>query len=78
MKLLMLTGGFLGFGIGLAFSWAQSSAWPDVLWRAGVAAYGGGLLLRWWGRLWMKSLREVREEQLAAAAKATATLTPTK
>jgi hypothetical protein len=78
MKLLMLTGAFLGFVIGAGFSWAETSAWPDVLWRAGVAAYVGGLLLRWWGRLWMKGLREVCEARIADAARAKATPTPTK
>jgi hypothetical protein len=78
MKLLMLTGAFLGFGIGIGFSWAQTSAWPDVLWRACAAAYGGGLLLRWWGRLWIRSLREVSEERLAAAVRAPSNPTPIK
>jgi hypothetical protein len=78
MKLLMLTGAFLGFGIGVGFSWAQRSAWPDVLWRAGVAAYLGGLLLRWWGRLWMKGLREVCEARMAEAARAKTIPNPAK
>jgi hypothetical protein len=56
MKALLLIGGFLGFGIGLIFSWAQESAWPSCLWHACLAAYVGGLLLRWWGRAWRRNL----------------------
>jgi hypothetical protein len=56
MKLLLLIGGLLGFGIGLIFGWAQESAWPSCLWHACIAAYVGGLLLRWWGRAWRKNL----------------------
>jgi hypothetical protein len=56
MKALLLIGGLLGFGIGLIFSWAQESAWPSCLWHGCLAAYFGGLLLRWWGRAWRKNL----------------------
>ena len=58
MRLLMIFGGLLGFLIGICFGIAQSSTWPSVIWRASVAAYLGGLLLRWWGRVWARSLAE--------------------
>jgi hypothetical protein len=70
MKLLMILGGCIGFAVGVSFSWASQSGWPSVLWRAGVAAYLGGLLMRWWGRMWVKCLREVLLERQAAAIRA--------
>ena len=58
MKLLLLIGGLLGFGIGFLFSWVQDSSWPCCLWHACLAAYVASLLMRWWGRAWRKSLAE--------------------
>ena len=67
MKLIMVLGGAIGFSIGLGFSWAQGSAWPSVLWRAALAALVAGILLRWWGRLWIKCLQDSHRERQAAA-----------
>jgi hypothetical protein len=67
MKLIMVLGGAIGFSIGLGFSWAQGSPWPSVLWRAAIAALLAGILLRWWGRLWIKCLQDSHRERLAAA-----------
>ncbi len=63
MKSMMILGGLLGFLIGLGFGLAQESAWPAVLWRASAAALGAGILLRWWGRLWIKSLQQSRRQR---------------
>ncbi len=65
MKHLMILGGFVGFAIGIAFGVAQGSAWPNVLWRASVAALLAGVVLRWWGRVWLDSLAEARRERAA-------------
>src|SRR4051794_14761473 len=62
MKRLMIIGGFLGFFIGIAFGSAQQSAWPAVIWRASAAALVGGMLMRWWGRIWVQSLEQARRE----------------
>jgi hypothetical protein len=62
MKLLLLIGGLLGFGIGFLFSWAQESSWPDCLWHACLATYLAGLLMRWWGRAWRNGLAEALAE----------------
>jgi hypothetical protein len=70
MKLLMILGGCIGFGIGVAFGLASGSGWPSTLWRAALAAYLAGLLMRWWGRLWIKSLKHVLLEKQASALKA--------
>jgi hypothetical protein len=67
MKALLLFGGLLGFGIGLVFGWVQESAWPTCLWHACLAAYLGGLLLRWWGRAWRRNLEKVLSENQSQA-----------
>jgi hypothetical protein len=66
MKKFMLIGGLSGFTSGLILGLVQSGNWPAILWRASIAALGAGLLLRWWGGLWIKSLRQVYEQRLAA------------
>jgi hypothetical protein len=63
MKRLMILGGLLGFLIGLGFGSAQQSAWPAVMWRASAAALASGILLRWWGRVWIQGLEEVRRQR---------------
>lgn len=68
MKMLMILGGLLGFGIGISLGLVRQSDWTSMLWRSALAAYGAGLLMRWWGSIWMRGLREVGEERLVAAA----------
>ena len=60
---LMILGGLLGFLIGIACGSAQQSAWPTVIWRASTAALAGGLLLRWWGRIWTDGLQQAWRER---------------
>ena len=62
MKLLQLIGGLLGFGIGMACSWARENPWSTCLWHASLAAYATGLMMRWWGRSLRKSLAEALNE----------------
>jgi hypothetical protein len=69
MKLIMVLGGLIGFGIGLGFNWAQGSAWPAAVWRSAITALLGGVLLRWWGRLWIQCLRDSHREKQAARRK---------
>ncbi len=76
MKTLMILGGMIGFLAGLSLGLAQTSAWPDAFWRASVTALAGGLLLRWWGRMWLRCLIQAQEAKLTAAAATAAT--PTK
>lgn len=76
MKQLILLGGALGFLIGAGFGLAQSSPWPDALWRASITACAGSLLLRWWGRMWVNCLQEAQQAKLAADAPAEPTPTP--
>jgi hypothetical protein len=66
MKLLLVIGGLLGFGIGLLFSWAEQSSGPACLWHACLAAYLTAVLMRWWGIAWRKSLIESMQERQAS------------
>ena len=68
MKSLMILGALIGFSIGLLFGLADSGQWPGALWRASAAALISSLLLRWWGRVWVKSLRQAGEQRLAERA----------
>ena len=75
MKLIMVLGGLIGFSIGVGFSWAQGNSWPSVIWRAALAALLAGILFRWWGRLWIKCLRNAHLERQILLKK-TASSTP--
>jgi hypothetical protein len=72
MKLLMLLGGMLGFGIGLFCSRNQENTWPCCLWQASLASYAGGWLMGWWGRAWQQSLKAEALERAARSAAALA------
>jgi hypothetical protein len=63
MKLLLLLGGALGFGIGLVSSRARENSWTFCLCQACVAAYAGGWLAGWWGRAWQKNLKDAALER---------------
>jgi hypothetical protein len=66
MKLLMLIGAMLGFSLGLALGYAGRSDWPSTLWRASAAAAALGMLMRWWGRAWVRNLEASLAERRAA------------
>jgi len=68
MKSLMLIGALSGSFIGAAFSLNREDSWPTIIWHACAAAYLGGLLLRWWGHAWRKSLAQSIEERKHAAS----------
>jgi hypothetical protein len=77
MKSLLLVGGLMGWGLGMGSSYIQGTALPTCLWHGCVAAYLGALLLRWWGRVWRKSLAQsVQERENAQDAIVPATNTP--
>lgn len=67
MKRLMIIGGMLGFAIGMALgSSTEGADGPTVLWRSSVACVAGGVLLRWWGRVWVRCLRDAHLRQQEA------------
>ncbi len=63
MKSLMILGSIIGFLIGAAFALGTQSSWPTSLWRASVAALAGGILIRWWGKMWMNGLRDSLQQR---------------
>ena len=69
MKLLMILGGLIGFLIGISFGLVQESSWPSVFWRASIAAYASGFLMRWWGKVWVQGLQAAYQERRAAQVK---------
>ena len=66
MRLWMILGGLIGFLIGISLGLAQGSSWPTVIWRASVAAFLAGVVLRWWGGIWAKSLQQAQREGVRA------------
>jgi hypothetical protein len=66
MKSLMILGALIGFAIGLLFGLADHGEWPAAIWRASAAALIAGVMLRWWGRVWVQSLREALEKKARA------------
>jgi hypothetical protein len=63
MKLLLLIGGLLGFGIGLTVGLTRSQPLGPALLQACIALYIGALLMRWWGRVWTRALQESQRER---------------
>lgn len=76
MKSLMILGGVVGFATGMLFSWAQKGAWPSTLWHACLAAYLAGMLMRWWGNAWRRSLAASLNERQAFANQPAASSQP--
>jgi hypothetical protein len=69
MRKLMLAGGWAGFGLGTVSGLlTEGSSWPGILFRASIAALGGGLLLRWWAWVLARCVAEAHAERQAAAA----------
>jgi hypothetical protein len=63
MKPLMILGSLVGFVIGAGFSLAGNCPWSTVLWRACVGALLGGMLARWWSRVWLEGLQSAVENR---------------
>lgn len=64
--------------MGLVLALSQQAEWPSVLWRASIAAYLSGLMMRWWGRMWVKSLKEVSLQRTAEVSNAKTPNSPNK
>lgn len=65
MKSLMILGALIGLSIGLLFGLAERGQWPAALWRASAAALIASVMLRWWGRVWVRSLRDAAESRMS-------------
>lgn len=64
MKKLMIAGALIGFLAGILFGLSQGGSWPEILWRSSVACFAASLLFRWWGRVWLKALRQAQLEKM--------------
>jgi hypothetical protein len=64
MRLLMVLGGAIGFSIGVLMGFAHDCPPLTMLWRASVAALLSGVVLRWWGRVWMESYRQAQRQKM--------------
>lgn len=58
MKKLMIMGGLTGFLIGFGVGIINDVAWPALFLRASVTALVAGVLMRWWGSLWIRGLQD--------------------
>jgi hypothetical protein len=63
IRTLMLLGALTGFAIGIGFGLARQGDSKWIFLKACVAAYLAALLMRWWGRIWIRSIREMHQEQ---------------
>lgn len=68
MKLLVLIGGIVGFAVGLVSGVLAGCSWPTTIWHACLATCVAALLVRWWGRIWIQSLKQSYREHIAALA----------
>ncbi len=64
MKRMMLTGAILGFASGIGLAWHNGLPMQEAFWHACIGAYLGGMLLRWWGSIWFRGLRQSYQEPL--------------
>jgi hypothetical protein len=78
MKSLLLIGGVLGFGAGMALSFMQEDAWATCLWHGSVGAYVSAMLMRWWGQSLRRNLDEAILERESAPLPPLPTATPSK
>ena len=63
MKMMLLVGAMLGFGIGLGFGLVHEKSLPSALVHACVALYIGAMLMRWWGRKWIQAIKDSQQER---------------
>ena len=68
----MILGGLCGFLIGILAASAQHASGATILFRASIGALVAGVVFRWWGGLWMKSLHEARQRSSESAQSSTA------
>jgi hypothetical protein len=63
MRSLLILGGFVGFLLGIIVGVTGGTSWPTILWRSSIGALVGGLVFRWWGVLWMRSLDDAQRQR---------------
>jgi len=78
MKAIMILGANVGFVLGMSASILGECSWPLALGHAGAAALVGGILGRWWGKIWFTELHSALEQRRRERAAAAETKTPAK
>lgn len=63
MKLLILLGGLVGFVTGVGLGLIREKSLSSIILHACVVMYAGGLLMRWWGRVWVRGLQLSNEKE---------------
>lgn len=77
MKALSIWGGFTGFLLGVVLGVTAGASWPAILWRSSVCALAGGVIFRWWGRLWVSSLSDAHRQRQELSSTQATMRTPT-
>jgi hypothetical protein len=75
---MMILGAMTGFILGAGSSMAGDCTSSTIFWHASVTALVGGMLARWWGRMWFTGLADAIEQQRRARAQAAEIKTPAK
>lgn len=70
MKSMMILGAMTGFVLGAGSSYAGNCTAATAFWHASVTAWVGGVLARWWGKMWFTGLADALEQQRRARAQA--------
>jgi hypothetical protein len=81
MKATMILGANVGFVLGVGASFLGDCTGPIALWHGCATALAGGLLGRWWGKVWFaefQSAQEQRRREIAAATEKKNAATPAK
>ena len=76
MKAMMILGSIVGFILAAGSSLLGNCLWSTVVWHACVAALVGGLLGRWWSRIWFDGLTDSLEQQRRVRAAAASETKP--
>ena len=63
MKAIMILGANVGFVLGISASILGGCSWSTALGHAGIAALAGGILGRWWGKIWYTELHSAIEQR---------------
>lgn len=53
----------MGFATGIGLGLLREKSLCSIILHACVVMYVGGLLMRWWGRVWIRSLQSANEKE---------------
>ena len=53
----------MGFVTGIGLGLLREKSLCSIILHACVVMYVGGLLMRWWGRVWIRSLQYANEKE---------------